>query len=141
MLLWDRQQLVHHGRELGHLDNALPGGVVVCEDLQHVPVQLQVLGAVGRGHAGLDEVLELVHASLINDGMRIHGGGLGSDVLPAELQPLVKGDDTSRLEIHGVKHLLPGSILLRLSLVELRVCRSIAVSSGHRCCSVNQLGE
>merc|ERR1719312_1960144 len=89
----------------------------------------------------LDERLVLVHTSMVNDGMRVHGGSLGSDVLLAELQPLIKCDDTSGLEIHGVKHLLPGRILLCLSLVQLRVLRSISIGSGHGCSSINQLGE
>merc|ERR1712227_1014049 len=59
----------------------------------------------------------------------------------AELEPFIEGDDTSGLEIHGVKHLLSGSILLCLSLVQLRILRSISISSRHGCSSINQLGE
>merc|ERR1712227_6698 len=117
MLLWNFQ-------ELCHLDNPVLVGVVVSEDLQHVPVQLHMFWTGGRGclcskgtfttarHCRLDEGLVLVHTTMVNDGMRVHGSSLGSDVLLAELQPLVKGDDASGLEIHGVKHLLSGSILL-----------------------------
>merc|ERR1712112_373324 len=37
--------------------------------------------------------------------------------------------------------LLPGSILLCFSLVELRICGSISVRSGHGCSVINQLRE
>merc|ERR1712243_490975 len=93
--------------------------VVVSEDLQHVPVQLHVFWTSWRSHGSLDEVLVLIHTSMINDGMRIHGGSLGSDMLLAELKPFIKGDDASGLEVHGVEHLLPGCVLLGLSLVKL----------------------
>merc|ERR1712227_622070 len=66
-----------------------------------------------RSHGSLDEGLVLIHTSMVNDGVRIH----------------------------GVKHLLPGSILLGFSLVELRICWSISISSGHRCSIIDQLGE
>merc|ERR1719342_1379289 len=45
------------------------------------------------------------------------------------------------LKSTGVKHLLSGSILLCLSLVQLRILRSISIGSGHGCSSINQLGE
>merc|ERR1711868_297840 len=153
MFLWNCQELIHHGWKLCHPDNPILVRVVVSEDLQHVPVQLHMFWTGGRGclcskgsfttarHSSLDEGLVLVHTSMVNDGMRIHGGSLGSDVLLAELQPLIKGDDASRLEIHGVKHLLSCRILLCLSLVQLRVLRSISISSRHGCSSINQLGE
>merc|ERR1712227_726954 len=153
MLLWNFQELIHHGWELNHLDDPVLVGVVVSEDLQHVPVQFHMFWTRGRRcfcskgtfttarHGGLDEGLVLVHTSMVNDGMRIHGGSLGSDVLMAELEPFIEGDDTSGLEIHGVKHLLSGSILLCLSLVQLRVLWSISIGSGHGCSGINQLGE
>merc|ERR1712227_417847 len=118
VLLGNSQELVHHGWELCHLDDPVLVGVVVSEDLQQVPVQLHMFWTGGRRccrskgsfttarHGSLDEGLVLVHTSMVNDGMRIHGGSLGSDVLLAELEPLIKGDDASGLEIHGVKHLL-----------------------------------
>merc|ERR1712227_470760 len=153
MLLWNRQELIHHGWELCHLDDPILVQVVVSEDLQQVPVQLHMFWTGGRRfrrskgsfttarYGSLDEGLVLVHTSMVNDGMRIHGSSLGSDVLPAELEPFIKGDDTSGLEIHGVKHLLSGCILLCLSLVQLRILRSITIGSGHGCSSINQLGE
>merc|ERR1711868_313507 len=153
MLLWNRQELIHHGWELCHLDDAVLVGVVVSEDLKHVPVQFHMFWTGGRRcfcgkgsfttarHGGLDEGLVLVHTTMVNDWMRVHGGSLGSDVLLAKLQPLIKCDDTSSLEIHGVKHLLPGRILLCLSLVQLRVLWSKTICSGHRCSSINQFGE
>merc|ERR1712227_107646 len=153
MFLWNFQELIHHGWELGHLDDPVLVGVVVSEDLQHVPVQLHMFrtgwrgGLCGKGtfttarHGGLDEGLVLVHTTMVNDGMRVHGGSLGSDVLLAELQPLIKSNDSCSLQVHGVKHLLPSRILLCLSLVQLRVLRGIAIGSGHRCSSINQLGE
>merc|ERR1712121_397026 len=78
---------------------------------------------------------------MIYDRMWVHGGSLGGDVLLAELEPFIKCDDTSRLEIHRVKHLLPRGILLSLGLVEIGILWSIPVSSRHRCGSVDQLGE
>merc|ERR1711868_144160 len=153
MLLRNSQELIHHGWKLRHLDDPVLVGVVVSEDHQHVPVQLHMFWTGGRGclcskgsfttarHGRLDEGLVLVHTSMVNDGMRVHGGSLGSDVLMAELQPFIKGDDTSGHEIHGVKHLLSGSILLCLSLVQLGILRSISIGSGHCCSSINQLGE
>ena len=134
-------QLVHHGGELRHLDHTVLVRVVVSEDLQHEPVQLNTLGAAGVGEGVLDEGLVLVHAALVDDGVRVHGGSLGRDVLLAELQPLVEGDDTSGLEIHGVKHLLSGGVLLSLALVQLTVLRSITIGPGHGSSSVDQLGE
>merc|ERR1719347_2121459 len=78
---------------------------------------------------------------MVNDGMRIHGGSLGSDVLLAELQPFIEGNDTSGLEIHGVEHLLSGGVLLCISLVQSRIFWSVSISSGHCCSGINQLGE
>merc|ERR1712121_577667 len=78
---------------------------------------------------------------MVNDGVGIHGGSLGSDVLLAELQPFIEGGDASGLEIHGVKHLLSGGVLLCLSLVQSGILGSVSISSGHRCSSINQLGE
>merc|ERR1712133_236858 len=114
---------------------------MVSEDLEHVPVQLNVFWTSWRSHGSLDEGLVLIHTSMINDGMRIHSGSLGSNVLLAEFEPFIKCDDASGLEIHGVKHLLSGGVLLCLSLVQSRILRSISIGSGHRCSSINQLGE
>merc|ERR1712126_424248 len=97
LLLWNSEELIHHCCELCHLDDPVLVRVVVSEDLQHVPVQLHVFWTGWRIHGGLDEGLVLIHTSMVNDGMRIHGGSLGSDVLLAELQPFVKCDDTSGL--------------------------------------------
>ena len=140
MFLRHSEELVHHSGELGHLDDAVLVGVV-DEDLQNVPVQLNTLGTGGVGHGSLDEVLELVHVAMVDDGVRVHGGSLGRDVLLAKLQPLVEGDDTSGLEIHGVEHLLSGRVLLSLALVQLTVLGSITIGPGHGSSSVNQLGE
>merc|ERR1719293_186759 len=129
VLLWNSEELIHHCWKLRHLNDPVLVRVMVSEDLQHVPVQLNVFWTSWRSHGSLDELLVIIHTSMINDRMRIHGGSLGSDVLLAELEPLIEGDDTSGLEIHGVKHLLPGSILLGFSLVELRICWSISISS------------
>merc|ERR1719342_820420 len=135
------QTLLQHGVELIHLDDSVLVGIVVCEDLQHVPVQLNRFRTARVGNSFLDEFLVLVNTSLVNDGVRIQGGCLGSNVFPGELQPFVKGNDTSGLQIHGVKHLLPCCILLSFSFVQLRVCRSVTVSPWQSCCSINQLGE
>merc|ERR1719415_355739 len=129
VLLWYRQELVHHGWELCHLDDPILVGVMVSEDLQHVPVQLHMFWTGWRSHGSLDEVLVLIYTSMVNDGMRIHGGSLGSDVPLAELEPFIKGDDASGLEIHGVKHLLSGGILLSFCLVQSRILRSVAIGS------------
>merc|ERR1711868_309016 len=141
MLLGDSQELSHHLWELSQLDDAVLVRIVISEDLQHIPVEFHLLRTRVRTNGGLDEILVLVHTTMVNDGMRVHGSSLGSDVLLAELQPFVKSDDSSSLQIHGVKHFLPGRILLCLSLVQLRVLRSKTICSWHRCSSINQLGE
>merc|ERR1712168_1111384 len=141
VLLWNSEELIHHCWELHHLDDSILVRVMVSEDLQHVPVQLNMFWTRWRSHGSFDALLVLIHTSVVNDGVRIHGGSLGSDVLLAELQPFIEGDDASGLEIHGVKHLLSGSVLLCLSLVQSRILRSVSISSGHRCSSINQLGE
>merc|ERR1712133_313692 len=141
VLLWHSEELVHHCWELRHLDDPVHVRVMVSEDLQHVPIQLHLLRTGSGTDGNFDELLELLHTSMVNDGVRIHGGSLGSNVLLAELEPFIKCDDTSGLEIHGVKHLLPGCILLCLGIVKIGIFRSIPISSGHRCGSVDQLGE
>merc|ERR1712058_9017 len=94
------QTLLHHGTELIHLDDSVLVGVVVSEDLQHVPVQLNCFRAARVCNSFLDEFLVLFDTSLVNDGVRIQGGSLGSNVFPGELQPFVKGDDSSGFQIH-----------------------------------------
>merc|ERR1712126_113577 len=126
VLLWNSEELVHHGWKLRHLDDSILVRVMVSEDLKHVPVQLHVFWTSWRSHGGLDELLVLIHTSMVNDRMRIHGGSLGSDVLLAELQPFIEGDDTSGLEIHGVEHLLSGGVLLCFRLVQSRILRSVS---------------
>merc|ERR1719249_485787 len=98
MLLWHSEELIHHCWELRHLNDPVLVRVMVSEDLQHVPVQLNVFWTGWRSHGSLDELLVIIHTSMVNDRMRIHGGSLGSDVLLAELQPFIEGDDTSGLE-------------------------------------------
>ena len=93
-LLRSGQELVHHLGELGLLDDAVLVGVVVSEDLQHVPVELHVLRPRHLGQGGLDEGLVLVRVSRVDHGVGLHGLGLGKDVLMAEFQPLVEGDDS-----------------------------------------------
>merc|ERR1712126_449703 len=44
---------------------------MVSEDLQHVPVQLNVFWTSWRSHGSLDEGLILIHTSMVNDGVRI----------------------------------------------------------------------
>merc|ERR1712133_322084 len=141
VLFWDSQELVHHCWELCHLEDSILVRVMVSEDLQHVPVQLNVFRTSWRSHGSLDELLVIIHTSMVNDRMRIHGGSLGGYVLLAELQPFIEGDDSSGLEIHGVKHLLSGGVLLCLRLVQSRILGSISIGSGHRCGGINQLGE
>merc|ERR1719249_294769 len=141
MLLWHSEELIHHCWELRHLNDPVLVRVMVSEDLQHVPVQLNVFWTGWRSHGSLDELLVIIHTSMVNDRMRIHGGSLSSDVLLAELQPFIEGDDTSGLEIHGVKHLLSGSVLLCFRLVQSGILGSVSISSGHRCGGINQLGE
>merc|ERR1719308_576310 len=114
---------------------------MVSEDLQHIPIKLHCLSTAWIVDSLLDEVLVLINGSLVNDGMWIHGCSLGSDVLPAELQPFIKGDDPSCLEIHRVEHLLPGSILLRFSFVQIGVSRGISISSWQGSGCIKQLGE
>ena len=88
------QELVHHGGELGLLDDPVLVGVVVSEDLQHVPVELHVLRPRHLSQGGLDEGLVLARVSRVDHGVGLHGLGLGKDVLMAEFQPLVEGDHT-----------------------------------------------
>merc|ERR1712025_680555 len=111
------------------------------ENLQHVPVKLQGLGTVRILDGSLDELLILFNTSLVNDRMRIHGCSLGSNVLPAELQPFIESDDTGRLEIHGVEHFLTSSIFLSLSLIQVGIRWCISISSWHCGSCINQLGE
>merc|ERR1711915_116000 len=59
--------------------------VMVSEDLEHVPVQFHLLRTGSGTDGDLDELLVLLHTSMVNDGMWVHGGSLGSDVLLAEL--------------------------------------------------------
>merc|ERR1711972_165178 len=125
------QELLHHGWELCHLDDTVLVSIMISEDLQHVPVQLQGLSTARIVNSSLNECLILVNTSLINDWVRIHGSSLGSDVLPTELQPLIKSDDPGGLEIHGVKHLLPCCILCFLCLVQVRISRSISIGPWH----------
>merc|ERR1711972_762757 len=135
------QTLLHHGTKLIHLDDSVLVGVMVGKDLQHVPVQLNCFRAARVGNSFLDKLLVLFNTSLVNDGVRIQGGSLGSNVFPGKLQPFVKGDDTSGFQIHRVEHLLPCCILLSFCFVQLRVCRSVSVSPWQSCCSIDQLGE
>ena len=73
--------------------------------------------------------------------MRIQSASLGHDVLHAVGQPLIKGDDPSRFLLHGVKHLLPGFLLVLLGLLEIAVLGSEPVSPRQVSGSVHQLGE
>merc|ERR1712105_445558 len=141
MLLGSLDQLRHHGRELGDVNPATLGSVVVSEQLQHEPVQLNILGARRIGDGLLNEGLVLLHIAVVNDGMRSQSGSLGHDVLQTVVQPLIKGDDSSRLLVHGVKHLGPGILLLLLGLVEIAVLGSEPVSPRQSSGSVHQLGE
>ena len=73
--------------------------------------------------------------------MRGQCGSLGHDVLQRVVEPLIKGDDTSRLLVHGVKHLLSGVLLVLLGLVQVAVLGSEPVSPRQSSGSVHQLGE
>ena len=73
--------------------------------------------------------------------MRSQSGSLGHDVLQTVVQPFIKGDDSGRLLVHGVKHLLPGFLLVLLGLVEIAVLGSEPVSPRQGSGSVHQLGE
>ena len=73
--------------------------------------------------------------------MRSQSSSLGNDVLHAVSQPFIEGDDTGRLLVHGVKHLLPGFLLVLLGLVEVAVLGSEPVSPRQGSGSVHQLGE
>merc|ERR1712227_367447 len=137
VLLWNSEELIHHGWKLRHLDDSILVRVMVSENLQHVPVQLNMFWTSWRSHGSFDELLVVIHTSMINDGVRIHGGSLGSDVLLAELQPFIEGDDANGLEIHGVEHLLSGGILLCLSLVQSGILRSVSISSWHGSSCIN----
>ena len=114
MLLGHGHKLVHHGGELGQLDDAVLVGVRLGEELQHEPVELHVLRAGGRGEGGPQVQLVLLHAARVEDGVGVHGGDLGGDVLAAEPQPLVEGDHAGGLQIHRVEHPLSGGVLLSL---------------------------
>ena len=69
-LLGSLDQLGHHGRELGYVNQTALGGVVVSEQLQHEPVQLNILGTSRVAHGLLDEGLVLVNIAMINDGLK-----------------------------------------------------------------------
>ena len=58
------------------------------------------------------ESLELLRVAVIEDEVGVQGGSLGKT-------HSIKCDDPSALEVHGVKHLLPGQLLLLLCLVHL----------------------
>ena len=73
--------------------------------------------------------------------MRRQGGSLGRDVLQTVGQPFIKGDHSGRLLIHGVKHLLPGFLLVLLGLVEIAILGSEPVSPRQSSGSIHQLGE
>merc|ERR1711874_205918 len=112
MFDWSGQELVHHRWKGGDFHESFLLHVVFGEDLQHVPVQLHGLGTLRGLDCSLDELLVVINTSMVNDGMSIQRCSLCSNVFSAKLQPFIKGDDTSRLQIHGIKHLLSGSILL-----------------------------
>ena len=69
VLLWRLDQLGHHCRELGDVDPATLGGVVVSEQLQHEPVQLHILGPSHIGDGLLNEGLVLLSIAMVNDGL------------------------------------------------------------------------
>ena len=73
MLLGSLDQLGHHWSELGDGDTAALGGVVVSEQLQHEPVQLNILGTSHVGDGGLDEGLVLLQSAVVNDGLNERG--------------------------------------------------------------------
>merc|ERR1712228_642313 len=132
---------MHHGREILHFNESLFLQIMFSEDLQHVPIEFHGLSTVRLVDGSLDKLLVLINASLINDGMRIQGGSLGSNMLPGELQPFVKGDDSSGFEVHGVEHFLSCCVFIGISFVQVRISWSVSVSSWHGGSSINQLGE
>ena len=69
MLLGSFDQLGHHRSELGDVDTAALGGVVVSEQLQHEPVQLNILGTSHVSDGCLDEGLVLLNSPVVNDGL------------------------------------------------------------------------
>ena len=69
-LLWSLDQLGHHSRELGDVDQATLGGVVVSEQLQHEPVQLNILRTSCVTDGLLDEGLVLLNIAVVNDGLK-----------------------------------------------------------------------
>ena len=71
MLLGSLDQLGHHWSELGDVDTAALGGVVVSEQLQHEPVQLNILGTSHVGDGRLNEGLVLLHTAVVNDGLNL----------------------------------------------------------------------
>merc|ERR1719300_1665547 len=111
------QARMHHRRESVHLNETSLLLVMFGEDLKHVPVELHGFSTVRLVDGRLYKLLILINSSLVNNGMWVHSCSLGGNMFSAELQPFIKGDDTSSLEIHGVEHLLPGSIFFLLSLV------------------------
>merc|ERR1719300_2358094 len=135
------QERMHHRREGINLNKTSLLLVMFGEDLQHVPVELHGFSTVRLVDGSLYKLLILINSSLVNNGMWVHSRSLGSNVFSAELQPFIKGDDTSSLEIHGVEHLLPGRIFFLLSFVKIRISWSIAISPGHGSRGINQLGE
>ena len=70
MLLGSLDQLGHHWSELGDGDTAALGGVVVSEQLQHEPVELDILRTSCVADGLLDEGLVLLSIAMINDGLK-----------------------------------------------------------------------
>merc|ERR550519_830226 len=62
-------------------------------------------------------------------------------MLHAEFDPLVHSDNTRRLQVHGVEHLLPGLLLLRFGLVQFGIRRSISIHPWDRSGNINEFGE
>ena len=63
-------KLRHHCREVVDVETATLGGVVVSEELQHEPVQLNILGTSCVADSLLDEGLVLLNIAVVNDGLK-----------------------------------------------------------------------
>ena len=90
MLLGSGQECVHHGGKLCHLDHAILGPVMLGEELQHKPVELQVLGTGGAGQG------QGAKAAGVNDGLRVHGGGLSGNFLKLTIEHRVVPTTTTK---------------------------------------------
>merc|ERR1719187_1578990 len=85
--------------------------VMVNKAFENIPEELGMFSSSRFNSFGC-ECLELFLSAMIEDGVWIKLCHSFLDVFQAKLQPLIKGDDTGVLQVHGVKHLPQGLVIL-----------------------------